>query len=760
MFLNSRLINFKLYSDHKNPRTMSKLTDKINWFAPLFLSLSIGIQWLMAGFLIIGLHPRKRVMEQLTDLGNSWFRPEYDIGIYIIGCFSILLLTFFLTWIWRRYLQLNAKTTGTDIINAGIKQIYSGSVSFAVQTALIFIFKNQILEYWQQPGFHNWKVVLTIFWSLVLISPGAISLAVFFIQTGYRIIIIDIFFRQLKLIFKLIIKLQDIIVPSIIILLIYIPDWQNISGSIFMNDKFFHWDVFAIRQALAFKQGLIPGREIYVQYGIGWPVLLSKLYSGTFIYGQAIRAGIIYACCYYIGVYILLRLLTKSSLWSLTGIILMLNFQFFMIHSPQPFLWETPSSTVLRMPMDIWFFICLYFYTSTKHGYWIKIMAILVGLAILFGFDTGLYLLLTHLLWILFLIIRKKIKSKKVEIKTEIKSILTSLFIIIIVVLSGLIIVGKTSVFSSEFWLGIFEGVIEHGTGVSAYPMALLRSNTGLIGFELIIGTYLMVLGNVLIKILRQENNHDDLLKASLSFYGLALLLIFVNRSKALNILHPSLPFWILMTWMITGTNKIWLEQIKNKFYINRQNIKKLFQLWIPGFLLLFSSVILFTGTEFRTYPNLLNYLTKSLPVKSSCLMTEPRDICGLPDTQKQTIIDFDKVVSAVKILLSQGKTVAIFDDRDTLFNLAAGNTTWFRYQPGLVLFKTQLDTIKRQIIQQPTDYLLITNTDNGSHNVWNEVHKTVDGRYFLTQTIGGMEFWSLQKPVNNAAGYLQVSLF
>ncbi len=84
-----------LYSDAKNILVM---------LTPIILGLIIGVQLMMAAFLLIGLHPRSRSLELLTDIGKYWFRPEYDIGIYITGCFVTLALMVILSIVGQQYL--------------------------------------------------------------------------------------------------------------------------------------------------------------------------------------------------------------------------------------------------------------------------------------------------------------------------------------------------------------------------------------------------------------------------------------------------------------------------------------------------------------------------------------------------------------------------------------------------------------------------------------------------------------------------------
>ena len=58
-------------------------------------------------------------------------------------------------------------------------------------------------------------------------------------------------------------------------------------------------------------------------------------------------------------------------------------------------IWSFPSSTLLRHPMDVWFFIAALRYVRSRRKLWAVLAGVAVGLAIFFETDTGLYLTVT-----------------------------------------------------------------------------------------------------------------------------------------------------------------------------------------------------------------------------------------------------------------------------------------------------------------------------------------------------------------------------
>ncbi len=538
--------------------------------------------------------------------------------------------------------------------------------------------------------------------------------------------------------------LFDFLFPALIVLLIYTPNWKDISGSVFLNDQFIHWDGFAIRQTLALRHGLILGRDLFIQYGILWPMIFSQLFRNSpLLYGSVIHTAIIYASLYYIGVYIFLRLITRNIMWSILGMVWLLHFQLFIRNNPQPFLWETPSSTILRSPMDIWFFITSYFVIkSAFRNVLITLMpAVFIGLAILFEFDTGIYLAVIHIFFSIYFISKPLFKNQRKETIKEVRSFLIRISLIIVIILSGFLLQGKSSLFQTNYWRGLFEGLIEYATGVSNLPFATLNSYNTILLFELIIFVYLFFIAIFLIKFLHQVESTTDLFFAGLSLYGLESLFIFLSRSHRLNLLYPTIPFWILITWIGVNLHKILYRYFKITFHALPYT-SKLIRITIPSSLILMYMIIYLSDSVYQEYPNLINQLFLRRKTDNLCLFKNSPDVCGLSEANKPEIEQFNQVTSYLKEMSSQGNTIAIIDDTDTMFYVAIDVAPFFRYRPGEVFTKKQLQYLHDQIINLRPDFIMIDSSTQTETMVIRDTRLLIGNYYNQDMTIGKYEIW------------------
>src|SRR3989344_2727301 len=512
--------------------------------APIFLGSSVGIQWLTTALLILGLHPRPRVLTELTDSGKYWFRPEYDIMVYVAGCvFTLLLVSifFFILTKWPR----SQKFRLASQIDIMILSLTSG----IVHGILVVFFDPLVCDYWQQSVPYLQKIVVTGIVTLLLVLPGIFVLLFSVAQTLPSRKLITRLANLLSQNKKAIRIISDFLVLLCIVLLVYVPNWRQLAGKIFLNDQFLHWDGFVVRQALGVKQGLILGRDVFVQYGVGWPFLFSLLSQNVpLTYSFIAGISVAYACCYYIGVYFLLRLLTRSLLWSIGGIGIILVAHLFTKNLTVSFFWETPSSTLLRSPLDIWFFITLFFAITAKNRLWHYALGAICGLALIFGFDTGMYLVVTMTIYYLSSLFFVKNNAAQLH-KNKLPQAFAATATFFVTVLSGLLLVGQLAFFTTGFWSGLLEGVREYGSGISTLPMTLLHQKIGLLFFEIILFVYLGFVAIYFLSWLHHRVTFVQQFSALLSLYGLATLLIFLGRSHILNLFHPTIPFWIVLIW-------------------------------------------------------------------------------------------------------------------------------------------------------------------------------------------------------------------
>ena len=127
-------------------------------------------------------------------------------------------------------------------------------------------------------------------------------------------------------------------VPAFIILVVGVPPgtWRYLAGQIFLTDGCHHLNFFFMGPALSFAHGKAFGTEIYSQYGIGWPLLASALACSfsALTYGNLVGMEIVYGCVYYLALFFLLRSCFKQELWAAFGVILAIYWQIFSGMNP------------------------------------------------------------------------------------------------------------------------------------------------------------------------------------------------------------------------------------------------------------------------------------------------------------------------------------------------------------------------------------------------------------------------------------------
>ena len=183
-------------------------------------------------------------------------------------------------------------------------------------------------------------------------------------------------------------------VMGAITLLIYVPDPAHLASRVFQTDGFHHWDPYAVAPALAYGHGAALGTDVYCQYGVGWPLLLAALSCfRPLAYKLAIEMGVLWACLYFTALFLFLWDLLRSRRWAICGVLLAVFLQMFC--GTEVPLWVSPSSTVMRSAMDVFFWSCLRHARGGDDRY-AYLTGAIVAAAMLFGLDTGLYLLVCH----------------------------------------------------------------------------------------------------------------------------------------------------------------------------------------------------------------------------------------------------------------------------------------------------------------------------------------------------------------------------
>src|SRR5262245_2500332 len=210
------------------------------------------------------------------------------------------------------------------------------------------------------------------------------------------------------------------------------------------------------------------------------------------------------------------------------------------------------------------------------------------------------------------------------------------------------------------------------------------------------------------------------------------LLLLFASRSHPFNLWHCSVPFAITMTMLSHRGG----EALKR---------------WLPHSsiapaLCIGLIALLLSNSAFLNYPSLLASPFRNEPGPRPSLMTDPLDLSGLPTEFGPLAASFQKIVSAIREVASDGEEIAIFDADDTLLYYAARVAPWSRYSSfyKMAVNYRSLDELRFQLAQRPPRFIVIRNQPAPAEYrfIWSPIHSIARSGYVLFRTVEDFEFW------------------
>ena len=308
----------------------------------------------------------------------------------------------------------------------------------------------------------------------------------------------------------------------------------------FQRDELHHWNFFAFGPALAFSHGSAMASGVYSQYGCALPMLLAWGQSIVpLTYANTIGMSIACGSGYFVLLYIFLRMLLKSAGWAATGAILAVTLQLFCGIGGDELIWNYPSSTMLRHPIDVLCFIALLLHQRRQRVGWFYLAAALVGLAVLFELDTGIHLAIVFGFYWLVLHVR--------SLRNNWRPPLVAYTIAVTTWMTGLLIGAHGHIFFKDFWNGYFEGMhIQAFMGLGLLPFGILPL-PALGTFAAIVILYITCIGWGVWSHAAGERSTAKLFLSVLAAYGLGIMLLFVGRTHPLNLFHVMVPLAIVI---------------------------------------------------------------------------------------------------------------------------------------------------------------------------------------------------------------------
>ena len=238
------------------------LSDALLRIAAIVLGVTIGMQEMMAAFVLVPKPVTENTCAQLSDVGRGIYCPERDMPIFLLGCVSSLVLALGIckTWevrlrdkkgsepeaeiryrlAWLLLLALGSTLTSFLVLTPSWMRSISGKPK-AYQIALLVL-----------PG------LATLVVGVVGVRPGRLSrwvadIVKWVTRANVNPPALDTRpFQRSGRFFDLVWGLMIVV---LIVLLAYVPSYRELAGRVFERDSFHHWDFFVVvaRRAPEYK---------------------------------------------------------------------------------------------------------------------------------------------------------------------------------------------------------------------------------------------------------------------------------------------------------------------------------------------------------------------------------------------------------------------------------------------------------------------------------------------------------------------------
>jgi hypothetical protein len=520
--------------------------------------------------------------------------------------------------------------------------------------------------------------------------------------------------------------------------------------------------------ALSFTHGFALGSEIHSAYGVGWPVVFSGL-SRWFplSFGRMIQVASIYTCLHFMGAYVFLRLMLKRPFLAAAGVVLAMLPYFVALEGLV--IWRVPNVTAMRWSFDIWCLIVMVMYARTRRRAWALAGGAIVGLAVFFVVDTGMELVAAFGFFWLCLLLYRPDKGR------VLRDLALVLLTALVVLLAGLAVAGRGDIFNAAFVKGWLEAPLEFGGGFGMLPMAIVAHPQTVIAFALLFLAYITTAGYALGRAQHGEDDPADrvfvLITGFLAFYGLMVLVKYMGHSAELIFYRLLMPAALLGTILVDRATDHYARYVR---HAGGERTKVALRLPVAGAGLL--ALFLVAGPQspvadaFLAYPNVISEQFSDETPSKLCLVTRPRDLCGIPESMAGMVDGVHQIVGRLEEIERDGQTFGVIDEAGAFFNAATDTAPWGRYSRIFATTPTKrlVDDVVDNLEQEPPDYILTRSPiptgpeafgewsnfgpgpaigKNLTPDTWEALLDVVQRRYALESEIGPYQIWKLTDP-------------
>lgn len=687
----------------------------------LALAAGAAIVALLGSVLLWG--PPSKPLDILTSPGAINVQPEHDVSLYLFFGAAFLAFVALLGLAGGRRPAGDGRSVPATLLRAGGAIAGAGAATLAA----VATFSNARARLPAGPRIRLSELV--VFCALA----GALAVAAWVLAPARAAEASGLPAPPLA---RLRLRPADLIVPLAIVLVVYMPGWRLLAGNAFAGEEFLHIDFFVFGPAAAFRNGLALGRDVHVYYGMGWAVALTKLpFVRTVSYGHFIRTEVIYGCLYFTAVYAFIRVLTRRWQLAVAGTALAFLLQLFGSYSSAFIMWRFPSATVLRWMFDIWFFLSCLAYLRTRKAGWLVAGGMVLGLAVLFQTDTGIYLgMAAAFFWACLFRLEPGTGRRLLRIGAGAAGAgLTVLTV-------GLGVASRWSLLDRAFWEGWLENLRLTRAGATLLPLTSVEARRVLIFFALVIATYLTVSGYAVVLFVRRRLTAEAVLLGTIAIYGFLTLLYFVGRSNPHNLFRPAVPFAILVASAPVLFR--WGGPVPGL----SGRLPSLARV-LPWAAMTVALAMLVAHPGFQAYPSLAKTAFTGPEANGLCLLQNPNDICGVDPALAAYTGELVALADHLAVIGAAPRDVAMLDSMGPLIFAMAGVKPWGRYLPmfpGMFL-KSMVTTVVGELQTSPPDIVVMRARDTRNpyyEEMWQAMRPTVENGYTLDSRFGPFEVW------------------
>jgi hypothetical protein len=522
-------------------------------------------------------------------------------------------------------------------------------------------------------------------------------------------------------------------------LFLVVKDAPQVAGRFFATEEMHHWDFFAMAPTLGFQGGSALGRDVYTQYGVGWPLLFAMLARLVPLsYALMITTASVWGAAYWSASYFLVRYFSCNRLFSLAVTVVGVTMSLFWGLDRGTIIWCWPSSTPLRAPLDILLLLCAATYLHRRTLGWAITSGLMLGLSAIFETDTGIFLSVSFItFWAALLWVDPSLSRLRHFSLSSCAAILTSF--------AGFTIAGR-ALPDLRFLKGLIEGITAASGGLGSLPIADLGVHW-VAAFAMMVLVYTGAVGLSLGKLAHRRSGSFDIWVLTSGTYGLLTLLVFVGRSHPYNLFHVCGYFVVFSALLLASYLSAGHffrsvpDPARSQTLLSRAAVG----------MFLIAAVALGVSPGFAAYPGFWN--PRGPRQTTVSLRSQGKDLTNLPEAFRAYSQDFKEATEYLRRRSEEGQSVAVLDCAGTVFYLESGVRPWGRYCPPFQIkstFKADVEDFQATLMRSKPELVVMSRNMDSWHRKlasesWRRTRETVVQSYSLKREFGLIEIWELR---------------